>query len=463
MSTPELTRTTAFRLAIMFSSLFGVLAAGVFVLVYYLSAAFVEAQTAQRLQRELDALIAEHDQGGIGGLVESLRERSSVASLANLYYLLEDADGEFVAGNLQRWPASIDPRSASGRFRRAVALPAAGVLDWDHDETYEVVARTAEFPGAHRLLVGIGLYEFSELREQTLAGLMLGSAGSIVLALLLGALMGRAMLSRVRKIDLALADIMAGDLSRRIDPGRRQDEFARLAMEINGTLDRIEGLVASLRAVTNNVSHDLRTPLHRLRSRLEQLLIGGDLAAGRREQIECGIHDIDEILTTFNDLLAIAEADAGTQAPDFEPLDLSEVVETVAELYAAAAEEQDLSFRWEIRPGLTVPGKRSLLSQALSNLLDNAIKFTPRGGAVAVTLVDTPDGCELSVSDTGPGVPGTDRQRVLEPFERLDSARSSPGSGLGLSVVRAIAGLHHAQLRLEDARPGLRVVLRFRG
>lgn len=461
MNLADLFSTTAFRLAILFSALFGVLAAGLFVLIYYVSASFVEGQTAQRLQGELDSLLARYELSGIEGLVDSVQARSTVAGLANLYYLLEDESGNYLAGNLQRWPGDIVVGRSQTRFRRAVQLPAIGVLDWDRDESYEVAAKTEAFPGGQRLLVGIGLYEFSELREQTLGGLLVGSIGSIVLALLVGALMGRAMLSRVQKIDSALGDIMAGDLSRRIDSGERYDEFSRLAMRINGTLERVEQLVSSLRAVTNNVSHDLRTPLHRLRSRLEQVAIGSDRSEQCAQQIESGIRDIDEILVTFGDLLAIAEAEAGTQVVELREVSIGTVVETVAELYAAAAEDRDLSFSWEVAADLNVRGKANLISQALSNLLDNAIKFTPAGGRVAVKLEGGSEGIELSVTDSGPGIPRNRRESVLEPFERLDAARSSPGSGLGLSVVQAIARLHQAHLVLEDALPGLKVTIRF--
>lgn len=460
MNRVELLDTTAFRLAMLFSALFGLLAVGVFALIYWLNTSFVEAQTAQRLSSETDALMQRYRGDGIAGLADAVQARSAVAGLVNLHYLLVDEAGAYVAGNLLRWPETLEDASNSARFRRLVQLRSSGAMDWDRDEYYEVAARALRFPTGHRLLIGIGLYEATELREQSLAGLIIGSAGTVLLALLVGVLLGRTMLSRVRAIDSALGDIMEGDLARRINPGGRHDEFAALAARINGVLDRVEQLVGSLRAMTNNVSHDLRTPLHRLRSRLEQMLLGGD-SGGREDQIESGIQDIDEILVTFNDLLAIAEAEAGAQSSGFETVDVSNLTSTVAELYAAAAEEHDLHFRSCIEPGIRTEGKGSLLSQALSNLLENAIKFTPSGGSVAVQLTAGGGGFDLVVADTGPGVPAADRERVLQAFERLDSARSSPGSGLGLSVVTAIARLHGAQLRLEDNDPGLRVRLHF--
>lgn len=458
----ELHNTTAFRLAMLFSMLFGLLAAAMFALIYWLTTTFVEVQTAKRLQNEAQALIERYQESGVQGLTDAVRDRSVGAGLMNLHYLLADPAGAHLAGNLLAWPENVVAEAGSSRFRRTVQRPAAGTLDLDRDEYYEVVARTVQFPSGHRLLIGIGLYEFTELREQSLGGVMIGSAGTIALSLLVGGLLGRAMLVRVRAIDSALGDIMGGDLTRRINAGGRHDEFAQLTTRINGMLDRIEQLVSSLRAVTNNVSHDLRTPLHRLRSRLEQLMLDADLPGENRTEVESGIHDIDEILVTFSDLLSIAEAEAGTGTGSFEPVDVSQMAATVAELYAAAAEERGLNFHAEVDPGAFAPGKKTLLSQALSNLLDNAIKFTPPGGDVAVRLKLGKAGFELTVTDTGPGIPAADRGRVLDAFERLDSARSTAGSGLGLSVVNAIAALHDAALVLEDNHPGLKASLRFR-
>lgn len=457
----ELFGTTAFRLAVLFSAGFGALTVAMFVLVHVVSASFVESRTTERLDHELNSLIGTYVTHGIDGLVEVVQERSAEAGLANLYYLLQDSAGALVAGNLKRWPADVAVGERDIRFRRSVELRDTGFLSWDPDESYQVAASTAEIMSGYRLLVGIGLYEYSELRERTLGGLMLGAVGTVLLALLAGVLLGRTMLSRVQKIDVALGEIMAGNLSRRIDPGDRHDEFSRLATRINGTLDQIEKLVTSLRSVTNNVSHDLRTPLHRLRSRLEQLVISTDLSHDKAQQVQSGIHDIEEILTTFEDLLAISEAGAGAQLGDMEDVDLAQMVENVAELYGAPAEEHDLSFDWTVERPAWVRGKANLISRALSNLLDNAIKFTPAGGKVSIRLSQERDGLSLCVADTGPGIPESERSRVLEPFERLDSARSSPGSGLGLSVVQAIAELHGAELRLENGAPGLKVSMRF--
>jgi len=327
----DLLGTTAFRLALLYSLLFGVLAALVFALVYRVNTAFIETQTVQRLRSESDALLERYDQRGIEGLSEAVRVRSNVAGLVNMHYLLMGPQGEHLAGNLLEWPHDINWNLEPPRFRRSVHQPSAGALDWDQDEYYDVATRVVSFDEGHRLLIGIGQYEFAELREQSLAGLALGSAITILLAILIGVVLGRAVLGRVAGIDSALADIMAGNLARRISAGERPDEFRRLAERINGMLDRIEELVRSLRQVTNNVSHDLRTPLHRLRGRLEHLLLSADESDEAQRLVESGIHDIDEILATFNDLLAIAEAEAGYQAASFEDVDLTRLTDDVAE------------------------------------------------------------------------------------------------------------------------------------
>jgi signal transduction histidine kinase len=456
----ELLETTAFRLATLYTALIGVLTAGLFALIYWMNTSFVQAQTEQRLQSESATLLARYDEGGIGALIEAVSIRSAVAGLINHHYLLIDWKGEYVAGNLLQWPEEVNAGARQVRFRQAVQLPSASAIDWEEDEYYDVAARVSELDNSYRLLIGVGLYESAELREQSLGGLMAGSAITVVLALLAGTILGSSMVSRVRGIDSALAEIMAGNLGRRISLGSQHDEFGRLATRINLMLDRIEQLVTSLRQVTSNVSHDLRTPLHRLRGRLEQLLVSAD-DPRLQTRVQSGIDDIDEILAMFNDLLDIAEAEAGAQIASFEDVDMTQLTDNVAELYAAAAEDKDLGFSCRAEPGLMTPGKGSLLSQALGNLLENAIKFTPAGGHVDVCLERSRDGFDLVVADSGPGIAPCHHERVLQPFERLDEARSTPGSGLGLSVVSAIAKLHEARLMLEDNQPGLRVRLRF--
>jgi signal transduction histidine kinase len=283
--------------------------------------------------------------------------------------------------------------------------------------------------------------------------LALGLGGGIVLS--------RNWLGRIEAVNRTSREIIDGDLSRRVPVGKGGDEFDRLAANLNAMLDRIEALMDGLRQVTDNIAHDLRGPLTRLRNRLEVTLLEDGGKPSHREALERTIDDADQLLKTFSALLLIGEAEAGLKPDDMGGIDLAGLVGDMAELYAPAAEHQGLSFTHAIEADLSIQGNRQLLSQALVNLLDNALKYTPAEGRVSITCRHTDGAPEIAISDTGPGIADADRARVLQRFERLEASRHSPGSGLGLSLVAAVAKLHGAQLRLDDNAPGLRVVLRF--
>jgi signal transduction histidine kinase len=283
----------------------------------------------------------------------------------------------------------------------------------------------------------------------------------LLLGLSGGALMSRNMLARLESINRTSAEIIDGDLSRRVPVGTAHDEFDALAENLNAMLDRIERLMKGVREVTDSVAHDLRTPLTRLRNRLETTLRHSDPAGTQTPEIEAAVAETDQLITTFNALLLIAEADAGVARGEMGPIDLAPIVEDIAELYGPLAEEKEVTLRIAPAGATRIDGNRSLISQALANLVDNAIKYTPSGGVVTVTASETPGGVELRVADSGPGIPEAERARVVERFVRLDASRSAPGTGLGLSLVAAVARLHEARLLLEDNKPGLRAVIRF--
>jgi len=276
------------------------------------------------------------------------------------------------------------------------------------------------------------------------------------------------MLVRLEQINRTTTEIIDGDLSRRVAVSDAHDEFDALAENLNAMLDRIERLMKGVREVTDSVAHDLRTPLNRLRNRLESTLRhmtpANDQANPANDQapeIEAAVAETDQLITTFNALLLIAEADAGVTRGEMAPIDLAPIAEDMAELYAPLAEEKGVTLKIAPAGATMIDGNRSLISQALANLVDNAIKYTPAGGTVTVTASETPMGVELRVADTGPGIPNGERARVVERFVRLEASRNSPGTGLGLSLVAAVARLHDAKLLLDDNQPGLRAVIRF--
>jgi signal transduction histidine kinase len=275
------------------------------------------------------------------------------------------------------------------------------------------------------------------------------------LTLLGGLLMSRSVLRRVDAINRTSKEIMSGDLSRRIPVSRRGDEFDQLAENLNAMLDQIERLLAAMKEVSDNIAHDLRSPLARLRSRLEVTLMEDPDDAAYRETIGRTIEEADGLLKTFNGLLSIAQAEAGAARAGFAPVDLATLVADVAELYEPLAEDLGLALAVEVDEAGTIRGDRNLLFQALANLVDNALKYSPPESRVTLRLARQADRVALSVSDHGPGIPAEARARVKERFVRLESSRSTPGSGLGLSLVAAVAELHGGTLELADNGPGL--------
>jgi signal transduction histidine kinase len=248
---------------------------------------------------------------------------------------------------------------------------------------------------------------------------------------------------------------MSGELSHRIATTGGNDEFDRLSDTLNAMLEEIRRLMNSMRTVTDNIAHDLRSPLTRMRSRLEMALLDPQDTESQKRAIERTIEDADQLLATFKALLSIADAESS-----MSPLDLGAMAVDIADLYGPAFEERGIAMRCAEAQG-TVLGSRQLLFQAISNLVDNALKHTPAGGTVTMSVLSDAQGVSLKVADTGSGIPAADRDRVLEPFVRLDTSRTTPGSGLGLALVAAIARLHGARIELEDNAPGLAVTLAF--
>lgn len=458
MKLKELFNTTAFVLAMLYGVLFGVLTVGVFAIIYWMNTSFIDARAAAHLDHETRALLAVHRAQGVPGLTDAVRARSAMAGLHSHHYLLVDARQQVVAGNLEQWPDALTPADDVVEFSRTVPTPNADLPGWAEaeDEEYTVAARVTALPSGHQLLIGYSLYESSELREQSLAGLVLGSAITIALALMLGAFLGAAMLRRVDAIDSALADVMAGDLSRRIDAPSRYDEFGQLSARINLVLDRLEHLVLTLREVARNLSNDLRSPLYRLRGRLEALQ-DADGAPQARRSAEHGMQEIDALVTTLDELLDVARSGDGAQLALFEDLDLSALSREVSHRYTDPAQRRGLQVICHIEDRIRVRGIASLLSQALAHLLQQALAGTRPGGDVELRVERTDGSVDLSVIQRDPASAAVTSSGAAAPAE----ARLGAADNLELSVVGAVAKLHGARLLLETGQRGRFVRLRF--
>ena len=329
---------------------------------------------------------------------------------------------------------------------------------YDDDAYLPVIAE--EFPDGSRLLVGRGVEQAEDLQE--LAEFLVEGLGmAVLLALVISVTLGHTILGRMDTISGTAGEIMAGDLSQRVSISDRDDEFDALAAKLNHMLDRIQQLITGIREVTDNVAHDLRSPLTRLRNRLEVTLLEPRSGAEYRQAIQCGIADTESLIKTFNALLGIAQAEAGNHRTQWVPVELDKLASDLADLYRPVAEEKRQVLELYCSASATIIGSRDLLAQVLGNLLENAIKYTPKGGTIRLRVQPLMDFVEVNVSDTGPGIPESERGHVLERFVRLEGSRHTPGNGLGLSLVQAVAKLHEAELVLGDAGPGLSVTIRF--
>ncbi|MEM7023741.1 MAG: HAMP domain-containing sensor histidine kinase [Pseudomonadota bacterium] len=450
MSLIRLLETSTFRLALIYLALFGVSALTLLGFLYIRTAGVIQQQTEDTINAEISGLGEQYRTLGLAGLKQAIDRRSAFNPNRTSVYLLTDRSGTWLAGNLEGWPPSGEPKPGEW-MNFEIEVP-----DGEKVAYRRALGTTFRLRGDYRLLVGREIENLLRTESLIQKAIGWGVGLTLLLGLAGGFLMSRGMLGRIDAINRTTRRIMAGDLSQRISLKGSRDEFDVLASNLNDMLDQIERLLQGMREVTDNIAHDLRTPLSRMRSRIEVALLADPNQAEARSLLEQTLVDADAMIQSFNALLSIARAEAGSERAAFEPVDLSELAGDLADLYGPLAEEKDLSFASSCPPGLMLQGNRHLLAQALANLLDNAIKYTPAGGRVSLHAAPGPI---ITVADTGPGIPESARERVLERFVRLDGNRSTPGNGLGLSLVNAVAKLHGADLRLEDNHPGLRVSL----
>ena len=443
-----------FRLALAYALIFGVSVGALFYFVYFSTTSFVVQQKEAAIEADVTGFQETFERAGVTGLIIAVNRRAGTGTNRDGIYLLVDSLGNTLAGNLHNWPSNAVADDIWINFtindlRRA------------EPEIADVRAKQYVIPGGQQnymLLVGRDVRDAREFRSRLLDSLNVGLAITLALGILGGFIFSRTIMRRIEAITRTCRSIMSGDLSQRVAVSRQNDELGQLSVSINAMLDQIERLMNGMRQVSDNVAHDLRTPLTRLRSRLESALRHMN-DPSERETIEGAIADADSLLATFAALLRIARAEAGSQR-SFAKIDLNAIAENVADMYSPLAEEKGLGFVTDFQPGLTARGDPNLIAQALANLLDNAVKYTQQGH-VTLSLSQQDNRPVFVVADSGPGVPPAYRGKVLERLFRLEQSRTSPGSGLGLSLVAAVAKSHGLDLTLDDNMPGLRVTLRF--
>ncbi len=450
----KLLRTTAFQLTLVYLLIFVLFAVSLLGYFALNTRRLITDQITHTVNSEISGLRDAYMQGGIRRLVivVDIRSRRPGSSL----YLVTTPTGEGLAGNVGSLePGVLDhPGWLETSYRR---------IDAPEEAEHRALVQVVQLPDGFHLLVGRDLEERERLYGIIANAGRWSSALVIVLGLAGGFFVSRRVLNRIDAMTETAHTIMAGDLAGRLPVAGTGDELDRLADNVNAMLERIEALMRGLKEVSDNIAHDLKTPLTRLRNRCEQALRGAEGEADYRAALESTIAESDELIRTFDALLMIARAESGHARDNMTEFDAAEIARDVGELYEPLADEKGLALTVDAPAAAPVRGNRELVSQALANLVDNAIKYAGphieiNNAPAEIVVGAGADGerITLTVADHGPGIPDADRDRVVERFVRLEQSRSQPGSGLGLSLASAVARLHGGELKLEDNHPGLK-------
>lgn len=444
-----LQRSTAVRLSALYILLVALCAAFLVFYVTALSERLLNQQTRDSLVQEVQEVQRAYERGGINPMLRMLERRARQPG-ANLY-VIAGPNGEILAGNVASvQPGIFDKEGWTGFPFRYQRYSESG------DSVKHLAAGHVFFlDNSMRILIGRDLGEPTKLRLLVRNALMVALAIMGIGALVIWFAIGRNALKRIDRMSAASKKIMAGDLSQRLPEGRSGDEFDRLSSSLNAMLGRIEKLNEGLRQVSDNIAHDLKTPLTRLRNKAADAL-GSPDDDSRKIALEGIIGESDQLIRTFNALLMISRVEAGSIAAEMTEVDISAIAADSAELYEPVAEEVGLTLIAEVEQGISLNGNRELIGQALTNLIDNAIKYSSESDGekrIRVNLAKKDQKIVLSVSDDGPGVPADKRGEVKKRFVRLDESRSKPGTGLGLSLVEAVMELHGGTLELSDTNP----------
>jgi signal transduction histidine kinase len=445
-------QSTIFRLTLLYAAFFCVSVIALLTFVYFATVREMESQIKHRVTAQMNQVQMAFNTHGIEEVKKQVSEFLEEEDEGLSLYLLVDAQGKELAGNMESWPEDVEYSESWLLF---------DIESKNENNSVHVLARDASLTGGYRLLVGYSLQGPDRAKKVVLDVVLASIVLTFLITALGGAFFSGVIKRRLERVNQICAQVIGGNLDVTVPVTGGGDEFDHLAANVNAMLHRIAELVNGLKQTSDNIAHDLRTPLGRHRIRLEGLVNHPPRLSLMHEHIKAGIEEVDMIVETLNSILRISQAQSGVASGHFITFDLSSVVIDVVEFYAEFAEQKDIAMQDSIPLGIKITGDKPLLTQAIANLIDNAIKYTPAGGSITVTLEQREHAIECVVADNGPGIPPEYYGKVKERFFRLEASRTSPGTGLGLSLVDAVASLHHGELVFEDNQPGLKVTLRL--
>lgn len=455
----QLWRTTTFRLTALFIVIFVVFSVLLLAAITYQSSIQIQNQQAAEIDREVAQIERIDRERGFRASILRVDQLARQPG-PGIYYIGTDT-GLMITGNVSDLPVNVlqEPGTFSFDYDRIRASDDAA----DGISEGNAVVRSTRLESGLILVVGRDVVERRGFTAIIFRSFLLGVVGILIFSLIAGGVTAARVLRRIEGIASTSRMIMSGNMSERVPMTKRNDEFDGLAQNLNQMLDRIEQLMQGLKEVTDNVAHDLKTPLTRMRNRAEAALRDNKGEAEQREALETVIAESDQLIKTFNALLMIARAEAGAPSGAFAEVDLSAVVADMAELYGPVAEDQGITLDTQVTDGIRIKANRELIGQAVVNLVENALKYYEpvegKAGRITVGIRTLADRVLIEVGDNGPGIPAEDRSRVVERFVRLEKSRTEAGSGLGLSLVAAVARLHKGEFRIEDNAPGVRAVI----
>jgi signal transduction histidine kinase len=446
--------SSTFKVALIAIATFGMIVSAIFGYVYVSTTSYVRSRSDNVIMTEYSSLRSDYQRSGRDGLIDAIRRRMTYRSSSDRIYLLVDPSMSTLAGNLKAWPPGVQAGTGWVEFRAAGTSPEATSAPL-------LRAMIETFPSGDRLLVGRDISDLDSFTAQIRTAVISGLALIFVLAGVVSILVTRRTVGRIESINTTTAAIMRAGLDTRIPLRGSNDEWDRVAENLNLMLDRIETLMAEVKQVSDNVAHDLRTPLTRMRGRLETAFHGRRVADEDQSLIGDTIADLDAVLRIFSSITRIAQIETQARKDAFRTVNLAEIAGEVVELYDAAAEQDGTRLTVAGDREALVTGDRDLIFDAISNLVDNAIKHGRPGGQVVVTSEISCGGAVVCITDDGCGIPAEQHEQVFKRFYRLEQSRYTPGNGLGLSLVAAVARLHGATIEMLDNAPGLKIRLSF--